>query len=229
MSHELRTPVSVILGYTDMLGEELPRSDRASILQRIRRSGVELLELIEETLNLSRLEAGRDPPRFECVQMPELFADLAAEFSAMASLDGVALRWEGPERLELRSDPRKLRIVLKNLLGNALKFTPRGEVVLCCSVDGEVVRCMVRDTGIGIAPQHLPIIFDMFRQADSSDARAYRGAGLGLYIVQRLVHQLGGEIRVASELGRGSEFTFTLPRGTSAPSFPSPPSASPPP
>jgi len=85
----------------------------------------------------------------------------------------------------------------------------------------------VRDTGIGIAPEHLPIIFDMFRQVDSSDARAYRGAGLGLHIVQRLVHQLGGEISVTSELGRGSAFELTLPRGTSAQESPTQPSADP--
>ena len=87
-----------------------------------------------------------------------------------------------------------------------------GEVVLECACHGGVVLFIVRDTGIGIAPQHLPIIFDMFRQADSSDARRYQGAGLGLYIVQRLVRQLGGEIHVSSEVGRGSTFTFTLSR-----------------
>jgi signal transduction histidine kinase len=229
MSHELRTPVSVILGYTDVLADDLAGTENATLLQRIRRSAVELLELVEETLNLSRLEAGRDPPRYERVEVRELFDELAAEFAAMMPLGDVVLRWQGPDELEIETDPRKLRIILKNLLGNALKFTSRGEVVLECRREGDVVRCAVRDTGIGIAPEHLPIIFDMFRQADSSDARAYRGAGLGLYIVRRLVHQLGGDIGVTSELGRGSAFTFTLPRGTSAPSYPSPPAASPPP
>jgi len=221
MSHELRTPVSVILGYTEMLADAADRSDRAGILARIRRSGLELLDLVEETLNLSRLEAGRDPPLLEPVQVPQVFADLVAEFAAMVPLDDVALRWEGPEDLVVRTDRRKLRMILKNLLGNALKFTVQGEVVLACSHDRATVRFVVRDTGVGIAPHHLPIIFDMFRQADSSDARSFRGAGLGLYIVQRLVHQLGGEIVVSSQLGRGSAFTFTLPiggEGTLAPS-----------
>ena len=211
MSHELRTPVSVILGYTEMIADDPDRRDRTDILRSIRRSGLELLDLVEETLNLSRLEAGQDPPRFEPVAVPELFAELVGEFRAMTSLDDVAVRWDGPESLLIRSDPRKLRMILKNLIGNALKFTGRGEVVLECASHDGVVLFVVRDTGIGIAPQHLPIIFDMFRQADSSDARSYRGAGLGLYIVQRLVHQLGGEIHVSSELGRGSSFTFTLP------------------
>lgn len=229
MSHELRTPVSVILGYADMLDDEPDADKRTAILQRIRGSGLELLDLIEETLNLSRLEAGKDPPRLERVEVAGLFSELVAEFGAVSRLDAVAVRWEGPRHLEVTTDRRKLRIILKNLLGNALKFTPRGEVVVACEVDDARVHVVVRDTGIGIAPEHLPIIFDMFRQADSSDARAYRGAGLGLHIVKRLVHQLGGEIRVASEPGRGSAFTFTLPQETSAPSFPSPPSSSPPP
>ncbi len=120
-----------------------------------------------------------------------------------------------PESLVVETDRRKLRMVLKNLVGNALKFTVRGEVVLSCSCQDGVARFVVRDTGIGIAPQNLPIIFDMFRQVDSSDARSYRGAGLGLHIVQRLVHQLGGEITVTSEVGRGSTFTFTLPMSAS--------------
>ncbi|MBY0277934.1 GAF domain-containing protein [Candidatus Binatia bacterium] len=250
MSHELRTPVSVILGYTEMLADSDDPSERAEILARVRRSGLELLELVEDTLSLSRLEAGGDPPVIEPVDVALLFTELADEFAAVTSLEQVALRWEGPATLVVRTDRRKLRTILKNLVGNALKFTVRGEVVLSCARaavppppdratgvplepdgatgvpiasdhatgvpsardrDGDVVRFVVRDTGIGIAPQHLPIIFDMFRQADSSDARSYRGAGLGLHIVQRLVRQLGGEIAVTSEVGRGSAFTFTLP------------------
>jgi signal transduction histidine kinase len=224
MSHELRTPVSVILGYAEMLGEEASTAERDAMLHRLRRSALELLELIEETLNLSRLEAGKDPPRCERFEMRELFDELVGEFAAMGALGGISVRWAGPARLDVSTDRRKLRTVLKNLLGNALKFTARGEVVVECAVERDTLRCHVRDTGIGIAPEHLPIIFDMFRQADSSDARAYRGAGLGLHIVQRLVHQLGGEIRVASDLGCGSTFSFTLPMETSAPEFPSRPS-----
>jgi signal transduction histidine kinase len=216
MSHELRTPVSVILGYTDMLADEADAGARAEILRRVRRSGLELLELVEDTLSLSRLEAGGDPPAREPVDVPVLFAEIASEFEAMAPLDGVALRWEGPDSLVVDTDRRKLRTILKNLVGNALKFTVRGEVVLSCSSEGDVARFVVRDTGIGIAPQHLPLIFDMFRQVDSSDTRSYRGAGLGLHIVQRLVHQLGGQIGVASEVGCGSTFTFTLPMSAAA-------------
>jgi signal transduction histidine kinase len=212
MSHELRTPVSVILGYTEMLAEPPAHSDPGTILTRIRRSGLELLDLVQETLDLGRLEAGHDPPRLEPVRVHEVFAELVDECAALRGHRGVAIRWAGPAAVDMTTDRRKLRIILKNLIGNALKFTAEGEVVLQCRVEDDVVRFVVRDTGIGIAPEHLPIIFDMFRQADSSDARRYPGTGLGLYIAQRLVHQLGGEIHVASELGRGSAFTFTLPR-----------------
>jgi signal transduction histidine kinase len=211
MSHELRTPVSVILGYTEILADSETPAERQEVLGRVRRSALELLEMVEDTLSLSRLEAGADPPALEAVNVPQLFAELAAEFATLTPPDEVRLRWEGSDDLVVASDRRKLRTILKNLVGNALKFTVRGEVVLGCSRDGDVVRFVVRDTGIGIAPQHVPIIFDMFRQVDSSDARSYRGAGLGLHIVQRLVRQLGGEITVTSEVGRGSTFTFTLP------------------
>ncbi len=211
MSHELRTPLSVILGYTDMLGDELPRREQERTLARIRRSGVELLEMIEATLNLSRLEAGKDPAQLEPFDVADLFEELAGEFGALDRPAATALRWDIPADLAVVTDRRKLKIVVKNLVGNALKFTPAGEVVVGCGAarDGCVVT--VRDTGIGIAPEHLPMIFDMFRQVDSSDSRSYSGVGLGLYIVKRLVDQLGGHVLVESEVGRGTCFTVHLP------------------
>src|SRR5205085_12192692 len=120
--------------------------------------------------------------------------------------DAVTLRFAPAPDAALATDRRKLRIVVKNLVGNALKFTARGTVEAVCAVDEAGCTITVRDTGIGIAPENLSSIFEMYRQADSSDRRAYGGVGLGLHIVQRLVEQLGGRIEVESTLGSGSLF-----------------------
>ena len=211
MSHELRTPLSVILGYTDMLEEDLPPTEQERTLAKIRRSGVELLEMIEATLNLSRLEAGQDPPSFEILPIGALFDELAGEFAALDRPRTTLLRWEASADVTLVTDRRKLKIVLKNLVGNALKFTPAGEVAITCRSTSERCTIVVRDTGVGIAPHDLPVIFEMFRQVDSSDSRSYSGVGLGLYIVRRLVDQLGGHVEVESQVGRGTTFTVQLP------------------
>ncbi|HEY2389097.1 MAG TPA: GAF domain-containing sensor histidine kinase [Candidatus Binatia bacterium] len=216
MSHELRTPLSVIMGYTDMLADDAPASQRAGILAKIRGSSLELLDMIEATLNVNRLDAGKDQPIFERLSVPALIEGLASDFAALPHEDGTVLRWEPAPAVAIRSDRRKLRMVLKNLVGNALKFTPRGEVVVACVELGETCAFTVRDTGVGIAPAQLPVIFDMFRQGDSSDARSYGGVGLGLYIVRRLVTQLGGDVTVRSELGRGTAFTVTVPLAAEA-------------
>jgi len=210
MSHELRTPLHVIMGYTDML-EDLEGPARAEAIAKIQATSRELLELIEATLNLNRLESGRDAPNFEAVPLRPLWDELAAEFDALPRRPEVRLRFEPVGGLVLYTDRRKLKIVVKNLISNALKFTPAGEVVARCRREGPDGRLTVRDTGVGIEPEQRPHIFDMFRQADSSDRRSYGGVGLGLYIVRRLVDQLRGEIRVDSEPGIGSIFTVTLP------------------
>jgi signal transduction histidine kinase len=212
ISHELRTPLGVMLGYAEMLGDESEASQRTTLLERIRRTGVELLDLIDATLNLNRLEAGQDPPRFEPVALRDFFIDLAADFAALARPTGVELRWAAGDDVSLVTDRRKLRMILKNLVGNALKFTPEGAVTVRYLAEPSACTFEVKDTGVGIAAEYLPVIFDMFRQADGTDRRSFSGVGLGLYIVRRLVHQLGGDVRVSSALGRGSTFTVTLPR-----------------
>jgi len=212
MSHELRTPLSVILGYTDMLHDAaLSADDRARTLARILSAGLELLEMIEATLNLGRLEAGRDPANVEAVDVGALLDELAAEFAALGQRPTTMLRWEPSPDVVLDTDRRKLRIILKNLVGNALKFTPSGEVVVRTEARAERCAFLVHDTGVGIPSDRLPVIFEMFRQGDSSDARSYGGVGLGLYIVQRMLEQLGGDVAVASAPGRGTTFTVTLP------------------
>ncbi len=210
MSHELRTPLGVIMGFTEMLEERDPAA-LALAIARIKAASRELLELIEETLDLNRLESGRDVPRPEPLALPVLWAELAAEFEALPRSPTVALRWEPAPDGTLHSDRRKVRMIVKNLVGNALKFTPVGEVVVSCTTDGDRCLLAVTDTGVGIAPDDLPLIFEMFRQVDSSDRRSYGGVGLGLHIVQRLAAQLGGQVAVESTPGAGSQFRVSLP------------------
>ena len=211
MSHELRTPLNVIIGYTDILGEDLASQEQVSLLQHVRSSSLELLEMIEATLDLNRMAAGRDVPHLEPVTVRVLLEELRGEFAVVRRKPGVELRWEAPDDVVLWTDRRKLRIIIKNLVGNALKFTTTGEIGVRCQPENGALAFTVRDTGIGIPADHLPHIFEMFRQVDGSDARSFGGAGLGLYIVRRLLDQLGGDIRVESTPGRGSSFRFTLP------------------
>jgi signal transduction histidine kinase len=210
MSHELRTPLNVIMGYTDML-EDPECPDPAFALARIRHANRELLELIEATLDLNRLESGRDDPQLDEVQLADLWQELACEYAAVSHAARPALEWGPVDGIALRTDRRKLKIILKNLVGNALKFTRQGTVTVAAEQEGTACTIMVHDTGIGIPPDALPHIFEMFRQADSSDRRSYGGVGLGLHIVQRLCVQLGAQVKVASRVGQGSIFTVELP------------------
>jgi signal transduction histidine kinase len=210
MSHELRTPLGVIMGYTEILEDGDP-SLWVDAIARIKRSSVELLEMIQETLDLNRLESGRDVPSIAPMALRPFWDELATELAALPRAAAVTLRFVPAPAASLSTDRRKLRIVVKNLVGNALKFTARGMVEAACAVDDTHCTITVRDTGIGIAPDDLASIFEMYRQADSSDRRAYSGVGLGLHIVQRLVEQLGGRIDVESTPGAGSLFRVVLP------------------
>jgi signal transduction histidine kinase len=211
MSHELRTPLNVILGYNDMLADDLAPAERTRALAHVRQAALDLLEMIEATLDLNRIALGKDVPRLAPVSLQQLWDELRAEFAALPRHAETVLRWEPVGGIELCTDRRKLRTILKNVVDNALKFTTAGEVTVSAQRSADTCTLVVRDTGIGIAPEHLPLIFEMFRQVDSSDRRSYAGVGLGLYIVRRLLDQIGGKIDVESERGRGSTFRITLP------------------
>jgi PAS domain S-box-containing protein len=216
MSHELRTPLNIILGYTEMLRNGAFGSvsgDQRDVLRRVARSGDELLELITATLDLSRLESGRTTVEIATVRLEPLLAAIEGEArELLRDKPAVALRWSVAADLPVvRTDPAKLTVVIKNLVANAAKFTERGHVALCAERRDDGVAVSVRDTGIGIAEEALPIIFDAFRQADGSMTRRYGGVGLGLHVVRRLVTMLGGRVDVASTAGEGSTFCIWIP------------------
>jgi signal transduction histidine kinase len=220
MSHELRTPLNVIMGYTEMLADRVfdpSEPEWEGTIARVQEHAVELLELVNATLDVGRLESGRETVVVGEVDVDRLLGELARELAPLTPPD-VALTWEsalGDDRI--LSDSVKLKTVLKNLVGNALKFTSAGSVHVDVRLvsdherEDEEIAFAVRDTGIGIAPEHASMIFDMFRQVDSSSTRRFSGVGLGLHIVKRLVELLGGTIHVESAPGVGSTFTVTMP------------------
>jgi signal transduction histidine kinase len=217
MSHELRTPLNVIIGYADLLRDEAfgpVIGDQQDVLRRLRDNAHSLLELINATLEVNRIEAGRSGLQLREVDLRTLLTELQYETEALPRQPGVALRWEVPRHADLiRTDPVKLRIVVRNLVGNALKFTKRGHVTVSVHFDARtrMLDIQVRDTGIGIPSEHLPHIFDMFHQAPTDAATS--GVGLGLYIVRRFVELLGGRVSASSRPGDGSIFRLSLPAG----------------
>jgi signal transduction histidine kinase len=218
MSHELRTPLHVIMGFNEMLGELVRDAEieaACDAVQRIDRAGNDLLRLVDATLHVGRLDSGCDEPRIEATALESLWREAAAEIHAVAPpavTAGEVRLWFAPvPDVTVSTDPEKLRIILRNLVGNALKFTRSGSVAVHCALQGETLVVEVRDTGIGIPAERLSSVFEMFEQGQGGDARSYGGVGLGLYIVRRLVDQLRGAIHVESELGRGSTFTVVLP------------------
>ncbi len=219
MSHELRTPLTVILGFAEMARDRSVGTDeRDECLARIETAGRDLLGLIETTLEIGKMEAGRDEVQLEAVPLPAFWSDMGDACGRLPHGDAVTLVWSADvPAIALTTDPRKLTVVVRNLVGNALKFTAQGWVRVEVRLDGEHLVVRVADTGIGIRREDHATVFEMFRQADGSASRRYEGTGLGLYIVQRFVQQLGGTVVLDSDLGRGSVFTVTLPCETAAP------------
>jgi signal transduction histidine kinase len=221
ISHELRTPLNVMMGYTDLLLEGCfgPISaEQSETLGRVSARARGLFDLINATLDLSRLEAGEITVDAGPLDVEALFAELEAESKDLRGKPGVEVLWEREADLPLLvTDSAKLEVALKNLVGNAVKFTERGSVRVAVRGQRGGLEFVVADTGIGIAPEAIPIIFDAFRQGDSSNTRRYGGVGLGLYIVRRLVGLLGGTISVDSRVGHGSTFRIWLPDAAPAP------------
>lgn len=212
MSHELRSPLHVIVGYADMLLED-PEADARRAAARMRASALELLQLVENTMNVTRLDARRVTLRVEEFAVPDVLTELAECVAALPEgKRGVPVHWEvAPHLSSVRLDRLKFKEIVQNLVTNALKFTPAGSVQVRLDRDGDWLRVVVRDTGVGIPCEAQARIFDMFERLEQGTGPRPAGAGLGLYIVRTLVDLMHGRIEVASEPGAGSCFTLRLP------------------
>lgn len=218
MSHEFRTPLSAILGYADILtaevhGELNPRQRKH--VERVKASVRHLSHLVDEILSFASMEAGRERIRLERVDVVALSVDVAGIMEPIAEAAGLELRVstvDGP--VEVVTDPSKVRQILINLLSNGIKYTLEGHVELAVLVDGTLLRLIVRDTGPGIAAEHVDDVFEPFWQADDGAGRRVTGTGLGLSVARRLARLLGGDIRLVSAVGAGSEFVTELPLQT---------------
>jgi signal transduction histidine kinase len=214
VSHELRSPLNVILGYLEMAidrGLGPLTAEQVEALTRTRKESVALLELITNLLDMNRFEAGRVPIQLAPVALGPLVQETCTEVPEQWRQPGVELRVVMPPDLGIvETDRGKLKTVVRNLIQNALKFTDRGHVTVTAGTRGpREVAISVSDTGRGIPPEALEYIFDSFRQVPGTGGG---GVGLGLHMVRRFAHLLGGAVGVTSEVGKGSTFTVTLPR-----------------
>lgn len=234
MSHEIRTPMAAILGHADILRDHLQNPDNIQVVETIRRNGHFLLNIINDILDLSKIDAGKMMIEKEPVRPDGLLAEVRSLMDVRASEKRLPLKveFDGPIPEMVRTDAVRLRQVLLNLVGNAIKFTDKGEVRVVVkyepSSSGQHNECVshaqagaestrsdqmifeIIDTGIGIKPEDLRVLFQPFTQADNTSTREFGGTGLGLTICRRLAHALGGDVKVDSTYGHGSRFTLTI-------------------
>ena len=219
MSHELRTPLNAIIGLTEMLVGNAARFGTEKALEplrRVNRAGTHLLGLINQVLDLSKIEAGKLELNLEKVEVPPLIEEVVGTTRPLAEQNRNHLSFECPRNLPpIEADAMRLRQILLNLLSNACKFTKDGKVVLCVRASihagQDCIEFTVTDTGIGMTAEQMQHLFEEFSQADVTTARHYGGTGLGLAITQRLCRMMGGDVTVASEVSKGSTFTVRLP------------------
>lgn len=213
MSHELRTPLNGILGFAELIREDAPNEDIREQADTIYQSGQHLLSLVNDVLDLAKIESGYMTLESIPYPLQPLLKELANLHTAAAQQKGIALLTEfAPELpLEMVGDPTRMRQVINNLLSNAVKFTAQGEIRFSAGLQGRTLVVGVRDTGPGIAAEAQPQVFERFRQAANFVTREHGGTGLGLALVREVVALMGGEVRLESELGRGSYFEVRIP------------------
>ncbi|MBL9038084.1 MAG: response regulator [Archangium sp.] len=231
MSHELRTPMNGVIGLADLLLHSEPRADQKEHLELVRRSGEHMVTLINDLIDLTRLESGRLVVEAVPVELRPLVHDTVALVRPTAWNKGLDLEVEIAATVPewVVTDGVRLRQVLMNLVGNAVKFTERGQVRVVVEAADDRLRLQVNDSGVGMSPEVLNRVFRPFEQADASFTRRYGGSGLGLAISKQLVRAMNGSIHVESELKKGSRFTVDLPApATEAPPALPKPAPSPP-
>lgn len=217
MSHEIRTPMTAVLGYADLLAENETDSEKLRHLQTIKRNGRFLLDILNDILDFSKIEAGKMETLIQTFSVEEVVADVRSMMEVRASEKDLAFRTTHDGRIpkRIQSDAKRIKQILVNLLGNAIKFTESGEIALTLRYDDALRRVEfdVSDTGIGMTDEQQERLFQSFSQADESVSRLFGGTGLGLAISQKLSQMLGGEITVASQLGVGSTFRCAISIG----------------
>jgi signal transduction histidine kinase len=214
MSHELRTPLNAIIGYASLLDEGIwgpIQAEQHAHLERLKLSARHLLALINDVLTLARVDADKEIVRVTDVDAGSLLDEALALTMPLIVEKRLDLSLVLGEPFALRTDRGKLLQIIVNLISNAVKFTPHGEITVGASVRGGEAEFIVKDTGIGISPLHLAHVFDMFWQVDQDLTRRVGGSGLGLNVSRRLAWLLGGRVAAESTLGEGSRFTVSLP------------------
>jgi two-component system, cell cycle sensor histidine kinase PleC len=215
MSHELRTPLNAVLGHTSLLLDRLfgdVTVQQTDSLERIRAAGQHLQALIDDILDLAKIEAGKMPLHIEEIPLAEVVTEVAQQLEPMVRKKGLEATYSvEDDGMSVYTDRTKLKQILLNLLSNAVKFTQTGWVRLVATRSGNVVRIAVSDSGIGIKSEHLDAIWEDFRQIDQSRTREFGGTGLGLSITRKLMERLGGSVQVVSSYGIGTTFTAELP------------------